>query len=95
MQGKGQFICGSKTCQATQGLCSYEVLFAYKEADEKKEALVKLRVCQECAVKLNFKSDTKRKKHDEKHVSSFLILFSLNNQAKKEKKEKREFYGVI
>ena len=34
-------------------LASYEVHFGYREAGERKEALVKLRVCESCARKLN------------------------------------------
>jgi hypothetical protein len=51
--GKGQFSCGAKKCDAADGLVSYEVNFAYEEAGEAKNALVKLRVCPACAAKLN------------------------------------------
>ena len=51
--GKGQFSCGEKRCDATTRLASYEVHFGYREAGERKEALVKLRVCESCARKLN------------------------------------------
>ena len=51
--GKGQFSCGEKRCDATSRLASYEVHFGYREAGERKEALVKLRVCDSCARKLN------------------------------------------
>jgi protein FRA10AC1 len=53
--GKGQFTCGAKRCSIGDGLVSYEVLFAYEEAGEAKSALVKLRVCPECAYKLNYR----------------------------------------
>eukprot|EP01105_Mastigella_eilhardi_P018490 TRINITY_DN4284_c1_g1_i1.p1 TRINITY_DN4284_c1_g1~~TRINITY_DN4284_c1_g1_i1.p1 ORF type:complete len:306 (+),score=87.13 TRINITY_DN4284_c1_g1_i1:36-920(+) len=66
MAGKGQFVCGAKACSATQQLASYEVMFAYKEDDEKKEALVKLRLCPECAKKLKFKSDSRHQRKQEK-----------------------------
>jgi len=36
-------------------LSSYEVNFAYEEHGEKKNALVKVRVCLECAELLNYK----------------------------------------
>lgn len=55
--GKGQFVCGAKGCSNKDGLCSYEVFFAYHEAGEDKQALVKLRVCPECAYKLNYKKE--------------------------------------
>lgn len=52
--GKGQFTCGAKGCEQRTGLCSYEVNFAYDEAGQRKQALVKLRVCPDCAGKLNY-----------------------------------------
>ncbi len=45
VSGKGQFVCGAKGCNETRGLSSFEVNFAYQEAGESKQALVKLRVC--------------------------------------------------
>ena len=53
VSGKGQFMCGAKGCDATAGLASFEVPFSYTEAGERKQALVKLRVCAACAEKLN------------------------------------------
>ncbi|RHY25613.1 hypothetical protein DYB32_009735 [Aphanomyces invadans] len=47
VDGKGQFVCGNKKCDASHGLESYEVLFAYVEHKEKKQCLVKLRVCRD------------------------------------------------
>ncbi|KAF0712973.1 hypothetical protein AaE_011902 [Aphanomyces astaci] len=52
IDGKGQFVCGNKACDTSEGLESYEVLFAYVEHGEKKQCLVKLRVCRACALKL-------------------------------------------
>ncbi|RHY04541.1 hypothetical protein DYB25_003439 [Aphanomyces astaci] len=46
IDGKGQFVCGNKACDTSEGLESYEVLFAYVEHGEKKQCLVKLRVCR-------------------------------------------------
>ncbi|PNH03978.1 Protein FRA10AC1 [Tetrabaena socialis] len=60
--GKGQFACGAKGCEAGEGLCSYEVNFAYVEAGERKQALVKLRVCPACACKLNYKKEKQLQK---------------------------------
>ena len=51
-RGKGQFFCGEKRCDEGDDLASYEVHFAYVEAGERKEALVKLRACPRCARKL-------------------------------------------
>ena len=60
--GKGQFSCGSKRCEARDDLTSYEVHFGYQEAGERKEALVKLRVCESCAYKLNYGRSTALRK---------------------------------
>lgn len=43
VNGKGQFSCGNKTCPEAEGLRTWEVNFAYREQEEKKNALVKLR----------------------------------------------------
>ena len=79
IEGKGQFACGNKHCQDRQDLESWEVNFAYVEQGEKKNALVKLRLCPECSLKLNYhhkrklwkrkskKSGKKSKKHSKKH----------------------------
>lgn len=63
--GKGQFECGNKTCKEKEGLRSWELNFGYMEHGEKKNALVKLRLCIECSVKLNYgsqKREVKRRK---------------------------------
>jgi len=54
-EGKGQFICGSVRCQEKLELRSWEVNFGYIEDGEKKNALVKLRLCADCSVKLNYR----------------------------------------
>ncbi|XP_040293214.1 protein FRA10AC1 [Bufo bufo] len=54
VSGKGQFFCGNKRCDEKEGLKSWEVNFAYEEHGEKRNALVKLRLCPECSYKLNF-----------------------------------------
>ncbi|XP_041910405.1 protein FRA10AC1 homolog [Arvicola amphibius] len=48
------FFCGNKRCDEKEGLRSWEVNFGYIEHGEKRNALVKLRLCQECSFKLNF-----------------------------------------
>ena len=60
IDGKGQFICGEKSCKETECLRTWEVNFAYVEHKERKNALVKLRLCLDCSNKLNYK-----KKHHE------------------------------
>lgn len=57
ISGKGQFECGNKKCTAREGLRSFEVNFAYSEAGESKQALVKLRVCPKCSYKLNYRKE--------------------------------------
>ncbi|MEE6485649.1 hypothetical protein FKM82_014363 [Ascaphus truei] len=52
--GKGQFFCGNKRCKEEEGLKSWEVNFGYVEHGEKRNALVKLRLCPECSYRLNF-----------------------------------------
>lgn len=52
--GKGQFVCGSKKCNEAEGLRSWEVNFGYVEDGEKKNALVKLRLCPDCSYRLNY-----------------------------------------
>lgn len=60
--GKGQFVCGNKHCNERDGLASYEVNFSYVEAEENKQALVKLVACERCAEKLLYK---RRKEKDQ------------------------------
>merc|ERR1711933_138426 len=55
VQGKGQFRCGQKRCESKQNLGSYEVDFKYDEAGHSKRALVKVRLCINCAYKLHYK----------------------------------------
>ena len=40
--GKGQFVCGHKKCSESEMMRTWEVNFAYLEAGEKKNALVKV-----------------------------------------------------
>ncbi|XP_057822175.2 uncharacterized protein LOC131034640 isoform X1 [Cryptomeria japonica] len=72
ISGKGQFICGNKKCDERDGLSSYEVNFSYHEAGESKQALVKLKVCERCAIKLNYKKEKEKarqlhKREKERH----------------------------
>lgn len=62
ISGKGQFICAAKGCMEPAGLASYEVNFAYQEAGQTKQALVKVRLCEACAAKLNYRKDKQYKK---------------------------------
>lgn len=79
--GIGQFQCGSRKCLAKDNLRSWEVNFAYQEQGERKNALVKLRLCPEHSEQLNYtskKREVKRLKHMERQ------------QAKEAKREKRK-----
>ena len=67
--GKGHFICGSTRCDESAALESFEVNFGYIEKGTKKNALVKVRLCPDCAYKLAYtrkKSSKKRKKKKKK-----------------------------
>ena len=66
VSGKGQFSCGAKRCEGFNDLESYEVDFSYREAGEKKQALVKLRVCKECARRLNYRHARKKARRQAK-----------------------------
>jgi protein FRA10AC1 len=77
VEGKGQFACGNKHCQDHENLESWEVNFAYVEQGERKNALVKLRLCPSCSLKLNYhhkrklwKSEKKSKKAKKPSKSS-------------------------
>ncbi|GJQ81659.1 hypothetical protein Trydic_g8537 [Trypoxylus dichotomus] len=59
ISGKGQFICGNKACDNEDDMKSWEVNFAYLEKGEKKNALVKIRLCPHCSKKLNHHSKKK------------------------------------
>ncbi|PWA51605.1 hypothetical protein CTI12_AA460140 [Artemisia annua] len=64
--GKGQFVCGNKHCSEEEGLASYEVNFAYFEAGENKQALVKLVTCERCAKKLLYRKLKEKEKEEAK-----------------------------
>ncbi|XP_065083823.1 protein FRA10AC1 [Ochlerotatus camptorhynchus] len=66
--GKGQFICGGRSCEERDGLRSWEVNFAYLEHGTKKNALVKLRLCPSCSDKLNYHSKKREIKRLKKRV---------------------------
>ena len=75
--GRGQFICGSRGCEEQRGLASFEVPFGYIEAGEKKQALVKVRLCPEHAYQLNY---NKNRRAEKRHAAA----------GKKEKKRKKK-----
>ena len=61
LNGRGQFSCGHKHCFVRNELKSYEVDFAYVE-ERQKRALVKVRLCQDCAFKLHYRRLKKARK---------------------------------
>ncbi|XP_029652194.1 protein FRA10AC1 homolog isoform X2 [Octopus sinensis] len=66
ISGKGQFVCGEKKCPEKEGLRSWEVNFGYVEHGEKKNALVKVRLCPDCSYKLNYRHQRKEIKANKK-----------------------------
>lgn len=79
--GIGQFQCGCRKCPEKDHLRSWEVNFAYQEQGERKNALVKLRLCPEHSQQLNYSSkkrEVRRLKRQERQ------------QAKESKREKRK-----
>ncbi|KAG0026613.1 hypothetical protein BGZ81_006213, partial [Podila clonocystis] len=88
-RGKGQFTCGSLRCDETKGLQSWEVNFAYVEQGEKKNALVKVRLCERCSERLNFK---KKQKRAESH--SYRDSLDISEDIEVEAKEERQGKGL-
>lgn len=71
VSGRGQFTCASKHCESTLNLHSYEVPFEYYEKQVKKNELVKVRVCIDCAKKLFYeKLRTMRKERRKRRRKS-------------------------
>ncbi|CDH49984.1 protein fra10ac1 homolog [Lichtheimia corymbifera JMRC:FSU:9682] len=68
--GKGQFICGSTRCDDSDDLESWEVNFGYMEHGEKKNELVKVRLCPDCSYKLNYKQEKRAAKENKKRRRS-------------------------
>ena len=75
--GKGQFVCGQRKCDERELLRTWEVNFAYIEESEKKNALVKVRLCPDCSYKLNYH-------HKKKEI------VKKKQKSKKKKKEKKK-----
>ncbi|KAJ3149281.1 hypothetical protein HDU86_007004 [Geranomyces michiganensis] len=67
--GKGQFSCGNIACESSgsdAGLRSWEVNFAYVEDEVRKNALVKVRLCEPCSYKLNYRKIKEARKEQRK-----------------------------
>lgn len=81
--GKGQFLCGQRKCDERELLRTWEVNFAYVEESEKKNALVKVRLCPDCSYKLNYH-------HKKKEIVKKTKKKSSKKKKKDKKKRKRE-----
>ena len=57
VSGKGQFVCCNLACKERDRLSSYEVNFCYVEDSQKKNALVKVRLCHDCTTQMNYKRE--------------------------------------
>ena len=68
--GKGHFSCGNLKCANVKDLSSWEVNFAYLEEGEKKNALVKIRLCPDCSYKLNYRKIKADKKLNKKRKTA-------------------------
>uniref|UniRef100_A0A8D8ZQG0 Protein FRA10AC1 homolog n=1 Tax=Cacopsylla melanoneura TaxID=428564 RepID=A0A8D8ZQG0_9HEMI len=86
-KGKGQFICGEKRCEEENKLRTWEVNFGYVEQGEKKNALVKLRLCPEHSSKLNYKHKRKEVKRQQKNRKKKHKTKSLETTESKEEEE--------
>lgn len=71
VQGIGQFTCANMKCHSKDNqLNSFEVNFAYLENGTKMNALIKLRLCCPCGVKLNYKKNKDRKEDSKRIINS-------------------------
>ncbi|CAG0890647.1 unnamed protein product [Darwinula stevensoni] len=82
-EGRGQFSCAEKNCTAEESLRTWEVNFGYFEQGEKRNALVKLRLCPQCSWKLNYR-------HRKKEVSKKQKSDELQETKKKKRRSKEE-----
>ena len=85
VDGKGQFVCGNKICLVNEELQSWEVNFAYIEQGERKNALVKLRLCSKCSKKLNYHQKRNKWKKREKRKRK-----ESKNEHRREKRRRKE-----
>lgn len=88
IEGKGQFACGNKHCTSREDLESWEVNFAYVEQGVKKNALVKLRLCPGCSLKLNYHHKRKLWKREKERKSKKAKTKKESKKHKKHSKSK-------
>ena len=84
--GKGQFVCGNKHCTSIEDLTSFELNFAYVERGERRQALVKLRVCPRCERRLRYRQHKERKKERKRRRAEE----DAGTGSKKKKKQKHK-----
>lgn len=71
VNGVGEDTCASLRCEHHQRaesvrLRTFELPFAYEEAGERKETLVKVRLCGRCGRKLSWKPEGEAEEHEER-----------------------------
>ncbi|KAK6736024.1 hypothetical protein RB195_018980 [Necator americanus] len=84
--GKGHFICGAKKCSVQDDLSSWEVNFCYSESGERKNTLVKVRLCRQCSEMLNYGSQRRRAEKRKKSRREK----DIHSEAGSERKNKEE-----
>ncbi|KAJ3273857.1 hypothetical protein HDV01_003835 [Terramyces sp. JEL0728] len=89
ISGKGQFICGNLGCENDE-LKSWEVNFAYMEKGEKKNVLVKIRLCPDCSDLLNYKKLKDAKKLDRMELKDSERKRKIKEEEEERKKSKQE-----
>ncbi|KAI9269185.1 folate-sensitive fragile site protein Fra10Ac1-domain-containing protein [Phascolomyces articulosus] len=98
VHGKGQFSCASTRCDETKRLESWEVNFGYIEHGEKKNELVKVRLCPECSYKLNYKTQKRQAKKDEAKRKRRASVFDDNdvdessNERHRQRRRRRKYH---
>merc|ERR1712130_167393 len=66
LSGNGYRICGEAKCEKHKELNTFLAPFVYLEHGEYKHCDIKLRLCDECGLKLNYKTDKKQRKKERK-----------------------------
>merc|ERR1712179_115488 len=83
-----------KKCTERRKLRTWEVNFGYSEHGEKKNALVKCRLCFECSYKLNYhhkkKELTKKKRKKKKKRSRYSSSSESDSDSKSKKRKTSE-----
>lgn len=96
LSGKGETMCGNKECDAKEDLRSWEVNFKYVEHGKVNNALVKLRLCPPCSIKLNYHKknkewdDKKNYKHERKSGKQDDVNKDASTESTEIKQEKEQ-----